>query len=803
MAGESFQDLGFDALKKHRALIDAAVGRNEADTRVRAIDTMLFEVLGWEKTEVDTEKYAREAGFSDYAFKQGDGLCLILEAKQEGDTFVLPDKNFGDRPVGFGILETECPKAGKALRQATGYAAAEGARYVAISNGHQWLLALAFVQGQPIENRSVFVFKSIDDVLKRFSRFWDCFSPDGVRSNACGTLLLESRKAPAPPKLSSFISTYPEPANRNDNAESLDVVIDLVWDRLDADEVEETFLRECYVTPGASKDDLREAKELLKQRREIDDLASTSVDPMTALPTLIETFKPEKPIVVLGRVGHGKSTFLRHLRLVEAADSLKKYIQIEIDFLDRPESKEQVSAFVYSQVKSQLRTRYDIDIEEDKLVRAALNWDLNRFRRSAAGKVFAEKPEEYAREELRKILELQTVDHEYLAKIIHHLKQNLGRSVAIFFDNLDRRPPEIQEEAFLRASAIARDWTSLVFVCLRPDTFYQSTHGGILDTVAPKVLAIVPPKTDALLRKRLQYASKIARGQTPLAGRGAASKSVSLHLPNAAAILDCVGESFVRNAKLRYLFESICNGNLRDMLRLVRSTLTSTHFNTEKILNKIDETGDYRVSDHEALRALLFGNSVHFDPAHSIFSNLFDIERADPCEHFSRLLALDYLNRVPQTAPAYGLSRVSAVTQYLCQIGFSHEHASTTIDFLRAKNCCETEFPDQKLTDDNGRIRITALGACHAEYLVTQVEYYDATVVDTPILDAAVRKHIQDVQAIRLRLARGEVFIKYLVSCADQLPDAAAVKFVRAFLDLAQRDIEQIRQRLPPQTPAK
>jgi hypothetical protein len=34
--------------------------------------------------------------------------------------------------------------------------------------------------------------------------------------------------------------------------------------------------------------------------------------------------------VVLGRVGHGKSTFLRYLRRIKAKDILGKYIQLAV-----------------------------------------------------------------------------------------------------------------------------------------------------------------------------------------------------------------------------------------------------------------------------------------------------------------------------------------------------------------------------------------------------------------------------------------------------------------------------------------
>ena len=165
------QDVAFDKLRENASLISSAQSANEDTTRLRAIDTTLFDVLGWDKAEVETEKYCRAEGYADYVFPQNDSICLVLEAKKAGTTFVLPKKNLADRPIGFALMEEECPEAGKALRQAAGYASSLGARYIVITNGFQWILALTFVQNQPIEERSVFVFNSLEIIQARFSRF--------------------------------------------------------------------------------------------------------------------------------------------------------------------------------------------------------------------------------------------------------------------------------------------------------------------------------------------------------------------------------------------------------------------------------------------------------------------------------------------------------------------------------------------------------------------------------------------------------------------------------------------------------
>ena len=165
--------------------------------------------MGWDRVRVETEAHAREIGFADYLFDPQNTKALILEAKREGYSFLLGDNEYPDRPVPFSLLAKESESAASALRQASTYATSFGSRYVAISNGHQWIFGMAFVPGESIEDRSVFVFESLDAIENRFRLFFKCFSPIGVLYNAVVAQLYQSHSYPAPPKLSADIPGYP------------------------------------------------------------------------------------------------------------------------------------------------------------------------------------------------------------------------------------------------------------------------------------------------------------------------------------------------------------------------------------------------------------------------------------------------------------------------------------------------------------------------------------------------------------------------------------------------------------------
>ncbi len=134
-----------------------------------------FDVLDWERSDAEAERYCRAIGYADYVLSVQKTVSIVVEAKRNGIDFIVPEARFEPDPVAFALLEKESPEAGAALRQALGYAAGLGARYIAISNGRQWIIALTYVQSQSIEEREVIVFDSLAKIVDNFRTYWTCF----------------------------------------------------------------------------------------------------------------------------------------------------------------------------------------------------------------------------------------------------------------------------------------------------------------------------------------------------------------------------------------------------------------------------------------------------------------------------------------------------------------------------------------------------------------------------------------------------------------------------------------------------
>lgn len=796
---KSHEDISFQLLQsKLSNLKDLTKLDNEATTRLRAIDSILFDVLAWDKRVVEAEKYCRAEGYADYAFLFKGTPVLVLEAKRSGIDFVLPNRAFENRPYVFGILATECQAATKALQQAIGYAATLGARYVAISNGHQWLMSMTFVPNQPLDSRLVYVFESLDAVATRFGKFWACFSTDGLQQNAVAKDLMDTLKLPAPAKLSSFIPGYPVPATRNVFQNELSYILDYVWQVMSQDEGTIAFVEHCYVNPGSHEDILALVRELLEKRKTEDVILSNyEVESIDRLPHKLAHLPAERPFVVLGEVGRGKSSFLKYLRFVAAKDSLENYIQLEFNFLDRPDNAKEIPEFVYQEIERQLRENYGIDIYENYFVRGVLHGDLQRLRKTPKGTMFADDVQKYKELELLEIERAQADRHAYLAKVFHHLKKGRQCSLALFFDNLDRRDPDIQEQAFLKASAIARDWASVVFICLRPNTYYRSQESGVLDAIAPTTFTVGQPDLSLVLKRRFAYAKRIAEGQS-LDGllRGAPSSNVVLDLPRVAKLLESCEFLARKQRGIIQTLEAVANGNLRRLIDFARRILCSGHLDTKKIFSKISASYHYYIPDYEGVKTLLYGDYMQYDPSKSPFINIFDAQYSDPTEHFLRVVALLYLARVPADAPTGGYVKIADLNTYLSTLGYSYSVVSSTLMVLLDKQCIRRGIEADNTLAAEDSIRITSLGKYHLYSLASMFQYLDAVLIDTPILDADIRKQIADVHSITDRLVRTELFIGYLDSIVDQVRNDDLKAFWEDTSSTAKSNIEDIRRRL-------
>lgn len=740
--------------------------RNEATTRLHLINELLEDVLQWPKAVIRAEEPSG-SGFIDYAVG-APATQLIIEAKREGEYFQLPA---GTTAGAHSIDSLVDGAAGRPLRsaleQVAGYASRNGVAPAGVTNGHQLVLFIAVrTDGIPPLKGRALVFPDLVAMRKDFRLLWDNASPAGIDlHNLHRTLRITEAVPPEP--LSAYLPDYPGVKRRNDLQAGLEILGGLfLEDVTRLEELREDFLRDCYASSGALSQYAEVSRQILRTRyallHEESGLTTTPADARKGLsPALTQDMLAaavsQRPIVLLGDVGVGKTTFIQRLVHVDAADIFKEAFSLYIDF-GSGTTLTALNTFVVEESIRQLKERYSIDVDEASFAEAVHHGALNSFDRGILGKLKEVDPVAYEKERLN-FLRSRVEDRPgHLKASLEHLRSSWRRQTVIFLDNIDQRQPQDQEQVFLIANELAHSWPAVVFVSLRPETFYRSSRSGALSGYQARAFSIAPPRTDVMLQKRVDFALEQLRDTRRL---GSYPVGVSVGSESMILFLEMLSDNFRSNGALLALIENLAGGNMRLALQFVTDFIGSGHIDTTKMLDIARSGQRYRIPLHEFLRALLFGDGVYYDPESSPIANLFQITQPDGREHFLLPLLLSETQRLGDRIGKEGYVEVDELFAFGQRIGFNVDQIEASLDHAVAARLLDA-IP--RFAGDRPKLhyRITTVGAYTVRVLAAYFAYIDAVLVDTPIVEERYRSLIQDVHLLAERVARAEYFRIYL-----------------------------------------
>lgn len=750
---------------------------NEADTRLKLIDRLLLECLGWQHSDIEAE-HQHDGQYADYVLSTAARRVAVIEAKREGSHFELPvpSASTPKREYSLKTLMTGNEPLRSALKQVSEYCSSRGIPVGAVCNGHQLVAFLAVrVDGTPPMDGAAVVFWSLQDMADHFTEFWNLFSRSGIEVDNVSHRL--HRTVPSvPPRLSSSIPGYPGVKGRNPFQSDLQSISEaVIEDVADDQELEFAFLKECYCASGVLSQNSLLSKRMLEARYiALENAGSTGISLESvagkrgkqAVPRLLSTGVGSRPILLVGDVGAGKTTFIRHLIRIDAAELLEKAIVLRVDFGSRATLAEDIRDFIPREIKRQLLEEYGVDVDEKGFVRAVYHGELERFSSGVYGDLREHDPAEYKRQQIG-MLQVMLLQHdEHVRRSLQHIVKGRRQQVVVFLDNVDQRSGADQQQAFLAAQEIARHWPSTVFLALRPPTFFRSVREGALSGYAPKVFTIAPPRIVDVIQKRLRFARRLVSREIEFA-----------HLPlegsTSMEALDSVIKAFLdtihspRGRELAEFIDNMAGGNVRLALGLVRSFFGSGHVDTAKIADIVDRTGRYAVPIHEFLRAVLYGDAAYYDPSRSTIANLFDVSSNRKGEHLLQPILISELHSLAVGGGKDGTVAVDVLMQRMQGAGY----APVQVDWAIRK-CLSARLIERSGATDLDEVpdslRVTSIGLYHVSRLIRMFQYVDAMVIDTPISNIQARTRLKNVLGIHDRLDRAEVFLEYINGCWDE-----------------------------------
>ena len=735
---------------------------NEATTRLRIIDRLLQNCLGWPPVEINCERYHSNE-YSDYELG-ANGVDAIVEAKKEGIYFTLPPGLSGRRLIEIPTLTTDLATKA-AIEQVARYCQTRGVPVAIVCNGHQLIAFYASRQdGPPLEGQAL-VFSSLQEMLDDFRALWTNLSRDGMAGRNLQRLLLGMRGVLSPPgKLSDQIPSYPGFRIRSGLETDLRILGGaFIQDIENEDSISEEFLEECYCNSGALSQYSLVSKEILKNR--YDALSDGGVTADSAkgnrglnpdVPAnLVSNALTRRPLILLGDVGVGKSMFLKHLLKIEAADVLASSQVFYVNFGSEPAIETNLEEHIYRRVSAQLIDTYGVDPTESDVVRAMYNGDLNRLKKTVVGELRDSDPVGYQREEIRLLSGLVDQHAGHLRRLLEHQRGTQGIQSVIVLDNIDQRAREFQDRVFVIAQALAETWPTTIFVSLRPSTFFESKATGALAAYQLRVFTISPTRVDEVVRKRLAYASLQIQEQQD---SGAFPEHMSLTSDDLLTYLGVLSEAFTGNDDLNSLLDNMSGGNLRVALTFLANFVGSGYVSTERVLDQAAIGRVYKVPIHEFLRSMIYGEYDYFDPKLSEICNVFDLTANDGREHFLLPILLAFVQHQGDAAGGDAWVDLNEVFNVGQSLVFLPEQIAAQLERAVQKRLVEPR-PGQ---GSAGPFRITSVGAYMYKTMPKHFSYLDAMVVDTPITDIGVQRTLTDVRPVLERLDRADLFLDYL-----------------------------------------
>lgn len=743
------EELGHRWKRLTEVLAKLESSANEADTRFQAIDPILKEVLDWPRLATKCE-YQTDSGPADYVCFVDERALVVVEAKRAPLDFGL--KKNGVTPIAK-LLKSGKDDLGKAIRQAVGYAKELASPVAVVTNAFEWVFIGLNTDGQDWKKGNGYVLVGRGLPEKDFETFHGIASPSGILSRHLFSLLAPKLGAPFPKPLEAIPNSH-RSKSRNDRQMEFQMIGEEVFaGTLFKDRT--YFQNHCYANPGAVSKDLALGRDYLKNL--YPDLFAQTAGVATLAPavqasgiddSLVNASVFKKPVLILGEVGVGKSTFLERLFSVELKDKESNLIPIRVDLSTSPSMVEDVPKTICVTLEEALRTEHGIDIREDKFVRSVYHAELKRLKGTPQGRLAEVDAVAYLRYEIEEISKWEAnVDH-HLKRVFEHLRRSHRRGAVLIIDNVDQRDSSFQSAAFAQALVASTNWEISVFIALRPETYVRSSRSGTLSAYHNRAFTISPPRLEDVLDRRIEA------GINLYSGNALASQGVTINYDTVVDYLLVIQRSLRQNPELIEFGLGIAGTNMRRLMDMFAFFMGSGHVHVDKILRSKDT---YVIPLHELMRGVMFGDREFFDPNHPFIANLYDCKTNDSREPFGRLALLGILN---QKGTEY--AEIADLWTIIGDLGFHESQFNTFIEELLRYSLIESNLKTAERDDEPTSVRISPCGSYYYLVLVRKFAYLDIVLLTCPIEDEEVRQKIRDVQDIFQRLDRANHFIKYL-----------------------------------------
>lgn len=744
---------------------------NEAQTRYDVIDRLIREVLGWRHGQVDVEEYSptdSKAGYVDYLLRGGDAT-IVVEAKKAGATFPSPTRKKELKLTGSVLNSGEI---GAAIKQATQYAETKDADVVVVTNGLCWCFYPRKGTVPASHATLLFPFEFPQDA----ERLFEFLAQPNVEAGSIRRMA--AAPAPREDRLLSVFKYADGRIDRNNFADHIMPALErALYDGALLTNPEQ--LEKCFITTEArTKFDTTLGMHLADPKPKLIEPAKRirtgkERGPLDALVQQSGVGYAPPVTLIIGPVGAGKSTYLKHFELVSGREVLagRDAHWIYVDFEEMGQAGNP-RAYLYQRLLGYLQTdRASNPIDYQTVIGPAYESEIAALLRGPLSLIARDKDEVN-----RRVTEHIQRDYErvepYVDKVFGYLAKS--RLCVIVLDNIDLYEDDVLETAvFAEGLALSRRVLCNVLVSVRDKTFVRHRHDSVFNAYELRKFWIDPPPLKSVISSRLTYSKKI------LAGRSARiefQNGIVLNVQDLSFFFDIVQKSILGGDAGDYV-DAVAGGDIRKGLTLVRNFLTSGHIEADRALKQYVNEGDksYTFPFHEIFKGTMLGQWQHFREDRAECINLYDSRLGSRKLRLMRLHLLEEL-----LIKAYSEESVEVPVRHCVEMasrmGASEAQVISTLQFLSANGLVRNVTAEEVSGDST--VVLTRTGGYYTRNLSARFVYTEECMFDTAIEDEATWLQLCDLtdqieneksvgSRLKQRRARIEVFADYLAALDD------------------------------------
>ncbi|WP_424769331.1 hypothetical protein [Paenibacillus sp. sgz302251] len=736
---------------------------NESDTRLRLIDTMFIEVLGWDKAVIHNElnigdlaeDNSHKTLYADYLLKS-DINTYLIEAKRFGNYFKLPTTGSKRVYSGKGTVYVQNKTV---IDQVKKYMMKIGTPFCVLTNGHQYIIIR---RPMPAQDKDIIVFRSFDDVDANFQLFYDILNPFNNGDGIIDDIIKAPDEIRQPPTLNIKLYNLIKEKDRypfaTTNLElALNSLLNMYFDDI-SDEDQVRLLKQCYCDPSGI---YSEFAGTLKNRILADPVSSikqlTKKDIYGDFGNFEKQYKldletnPGAVYVLLGDVGAGKSTFLTHFYHYDLDEATrKKIIWIRINNLRYNGPTEKLNDWITEKVNELLfedksKVYDDLHLNEydtlNKIYENEISQHIKGFAPSLqANADFVDKEISELLKELRKNIE------QRISKTIQYLK-SIDKHICFVFDNIDQKPFEEQKELLLISHNRALSYKSTVITAMRMESYYMIKNKPPFDAIVVNEYRIEAPSVKDLLSKRLDAFNNHPQNEVIYQKD---QKTIKIPLNKFVTVIK---NTIEKERNVQSFLSDMSGGNMRRLLAMFRTFIKSDRSKINELVRLVEHvSANSYVSYDDFFESVTKGNDRFYQSDTSDIKNLFVYNNDGFYSHFTSIYILEYLDKRAFNFGTKGYVEIDELLEKFSMFFTDKSKLVNVLLPLMNEFLISSNVGSRREFNGTQSVIITEVGKYYLNSLIFDWRYLQNVMIDTPI---RIETHAQEIFKVYQPLIRG------------------------------------------------